>query len=602
LSRTRVTLIVILFFGTLARASAPYAAAPVDFTVSLRDARTHLIHIRMQLAPSASTERDIQLPVWNALYQIRDFAQYVRYVQAADLQGHVLPVRKLDKTTWRVSGVQPGAVVNYLMYVDVPGPYGAQASADHAFFNLAEILMYPTDGRDLAYTVTFADLPDGWKLATPLPLLVARKGQYTYTARSYDRLVDGPVDIGPLAASDFDEDGVRYHVVVDADPADYKMDQVVAMTKKLTHSELEWMADRPMTEYTFLFHFERGPGSGGMEHAYATAISVNAERLADDPLALPGVTAHEFFHLWNVKRLRPASLEPIDYTKEQYTRALWFSEGFTSTVGNYMLLRTGYFDERSYLDNLAHEIRALQLRPAHLTQSAEDSSLDTWFDKYPQYRLPDRSISYYNKGEILGVLLDLALREASGGRKSLRELFQYMNHAYADQARPFPDTQGVRQAAEAITGKDFGWFFGRYVSGLDELPYDQLFATVGLRLNRKKIIVPVVGFTAVRNFDQPPVVVHIDEGSEAERAGLEPGDQIVAVNGKTLASDLEERLAELRVGDQVKLRAVGRKGSREIKVTLGGQMQDQFSFSDVDNVTPAQRARRTAWLRGEAEP
>ncbi|HTK94192.1 MAG TPA: hypothetical protein VL382_01025, partial [Terriglobales bacterium] len=459
MSPKRFALVLILFVAAAAHAgSAPYATAPVDFTVSLRDARMHLVHVRMQIAGTTS-DRDVQLPVWNALYQIRDFAQYVRYVRASDLNGRLLAVRKLDKTTWRISGAEGGAVVDYLVYADVPGPYGAQVNNEHAFFNLAELLMYPVDGRDFAQTVTFTDIPEGWKLATPLPLLAARKNQYTYTARSYDRLVDGPVDIGPLSTADFDQDGARYHIVVDADPADYKMDQVVAMTKKLTHSEVDWMRERPFTEYTFMFHFEHGPGSGGMEHAYATAIDVSADRLADDPLALPSVTAHEFFHLWNVKRIRPASLEPIDYTREQYTRALWFSEGFTSAVGDYMLLRTGYFDERTFLENLAREIRALQLRPAHLTQSAEDSSLDTWFDKYPQYRLPDRSISYYNKGEILGVLLDLALREASGGRKSLRELFQYMNEHYAHEGRPFPDTQGVRESAEAITGKDFGWFF-----------------------------------------------------------------------------------------------------------------------------------------------
>jgi predicted metalloprotease with PDZ domain len=591
------------FILILAAAAAAHAAAPpqisVDYTVSLRDYDRHLAYVRMQLAGSAA-ERDIQLPVWNALYQIRDFAQYVRYVRAADPNGRPLVVRKMDKTTWRVFGAQDGAFVDYLVYCDLPGPYGMQVGKERAFFNLAELLMYPADSRDAAMTVSFTDLPAGWKIATPLATLDARK--HLFTARSYDRLVDGPVDLGKFEEATFDEDGARYHVVVDAEPADYKMDEVVAMAKKVTHSAITWMNERPFTEYTFLYHFPHGPGSGGMEHAYATAIDVSAERLADDPFALPSVTAHEFFHLWNVKRIRPATLEPVDYTKENYTRALWFSEGFTSTVGDYLLLRTGIMDEPTYLNLLAHQIRELQLRPAHLTQSVEDSSLDTWFDKYPQYRLPDRSISYYNKGEILGVLLDLEIRNATNGRKSLRELFQWMNEHYAHEARAFNDTQGVREAAEAITGKDFGPFFNNYVAGLQELPYDRLFATVGLRLVRRRIVIPTTGFTTVRNFDQPPVVVVVQEGSEADRAGLEQGDQIVAVNGKTLTQDLDERLAELRVGDQVKLRAVGRRGAREIKITLGGQDQDEYSFADVDNMTAAQRTRRSAWLRGEAEP
>ncbi|HSE47588.1 MAG TPA: PDZ domain-containing protein [Terriglobales bacterium] len=594
--RRQIALTLLLFAAVTAWASP---AVPVDYTVSLRDARAHLVRVRMQLAGTAA-ERDIQLPVWNALYQIRDFAQYVRYVRATDAQGRALPVRKLDKTTWRISGAEAGASVEYLVYADVSGPYSMQVNNEHAFFNLAQLLMYPVDAREAAMTVKFTDVPSGWTIATPLAVLDERS--HTYTARNYDRLVDGPVDIGKLERTSYDQDGARYHIVVDAEPGDFNMDAVVTMAKKITKSTVEWMSERPFTEYTFFYHFRHGPGSGGMEHAYSTVIDLNAERLQDSPLDLPSLTAHEFFHLWNVKRLRPASLEPIDYTREQYTRSLWFSEGFTSTVGDLMLARTGYFDERGYLGNLAQEIRTLQLRPAHRTQSVEDSSLDTWFDKYPQYRLPDRSISYYNKGEILGVLLDLALRDATNGRKSLRELFQYMNTKYAHEGRPFPDGAGVREAAEAISGKDFGWFFTRYVSGLDELPYDQMFATVGLRLNRKQITIPYVGFTTVRNFDQPPVVVLIEEGSEAQRAGLEQGDQVVAVNGRTLTGDLDARLAELRVGDTVKLRVVGRKGSRELKLTLGGHAQDEYSFSDLERVTPPQRARRTAWLRGEAEP
>ena len=592
---SRLALTLILLLASVAARAVP--AVPVDYTVSLREVGRHLLHVRIQLA-GTSKERDVQLPVWNALYQIRDFAQYVRYVHAKDSNGRALPVRKLDKTTWRISGAESGAIVDYLVYADTPGPYGMQANTQHAFINLAELLMHPVDARESPMTVTFTDLPAGWKIATPLLVLNVRNGHHTFT----DRLVDGPVDIGTFAEASFDQDGARYRIVVDADPADYKMDKIVAMAKKLTRSEIAWMGERPFTEYMFLYHFPHGPGSGGMEHAYATAIDVNADRLQDDPLALPSVTAHEFFHLWNVKRLRPASLEPIDYTKEQYTRALWFSEGVTSTVGDYMLVRTGYLDERGYLESLAREIRSLQLRPAHLTQSAEDSSLDTWFDKYPQYRLPDRSISYYNKGEILGVLLDLAVRDATGGRKSLREVLQFMNAQYAHQGRPFPDTQGVRDATEAVTHRDFAWFFEPYVAGLEELPYDRLFATVGLRLNRKRVTIPYTGFTTVKNFDQPPVVVNIEDGSEAQRSGLEQGDQIVAVNGKTLTSELDEKLSELRVGDTVKLRAVGRKGSREIKILLGGQSQDEFSFSDAAGVTPAQRARRAAWLRGEAEP
>ena len=154
-----------------------------------------------------------------------------------------------------------------------------------------------------------------------------------------------------------------------------------------------------------------------MEHAYSTAIDISANRLAENPQSLGDLTAHEFFHLWNVKRIRPQSLEPVDYTKENYTRALWFSEGVTTTAGNIIRARAGLLDDARNLKGLADEIAELQRRPAHLTQSVEESSLDAWLEKYDYYRLPARSISYYNKGYLLGVLLDLQVREASPRRR-----------------------------------------------------------------------------------------------------------------------------------------------------------------------------------------
>ncbi len=185
-----------------------------------------------------------------------------------------------------------------------------------------------------------------------------------------------------------------------------------------------------------------------MAHAYSTAIEVNAQVLTDNPLAFADVTAHEFFHLWNVKRIRPQSLEPVDYTKENYTNALWFSEGVTNTVEDYILLRAGLLDENQFLHRLAGQIEELEDRPAHLTQSAEESSLDAWLEKYQQYWAPQRSISYYNKGDLLGVMLDLAVRDASDDKASLREIFQWMNRNYAQMGKFFPDSDGVRQAAD----------------------------------------------------------------------------------------------------------------------------------------------------------
>ena len=387
--------------------------------------------------------------------------------------------------------------------------------------------MYPVDARASPVQIRFVDIHSDWRIATTL--LSGPSG--IFSADNYDRLVDSPVEIGAFHETDFNEGGGHYRVVVDADPADYDMKTIVPVLRSIVAAATTWMADLPFQTYLFIYHFPRGPAGGGMEHAYSTAIDISANRLAENPQSLGDVTAHEFFHLWNVKRIRPQSLEPIDYGKENYTTALWFSEGVTSTAGNIIRLRAGVLDDAHYLQGLANEIGELQRRPAHLTQSAEESSVDAWLEKYDYYRLPQRSISYYNKGYLLGVLLDLQMREASKGSASIRELFQWMNEKYARQRRFFLDTEGIRQAAEAVSHTDLEWFFQKYVAGRDEIPWDDFFRTVGLHLMRRTVSVADPGFVASQNFDAVPVVAAVTRGSAAEQAGLAVGDTMLEING-----------------------------------------------------------------------
>lgn len=587
----------------LALVGSAVAQSPIDYHVSLAKMREHLVHVRIHVA-GTSAERQVQLPVWNALYQVRDFAQYVRRVTARDASGHQLPIRKIDKTTWRIYHAESGAEIEYDILADQPGPYGAQLSTEHAFLNLAQLLMYPTDSRDALMTVVFTDLPPDWDVATVLPSLnpgePARMGRFS--ARNYDHLVDAPVEMGRFAQINFEEGGARYHLAIHADPADYDANAVREMARKTVSSLVSWMNDRPFGDFLFIYHFPRNGGGGGMEHAYSTAIDVPADRLREDPNALPSVTAHEFFHLWNVKRIRPRSLEPIDYLHENFTTALWFSEGFTNTVADYTLLRTGAWSEQQFLLGLSREIYRLESRPAVRIQSAEESSLDTWFDKYPQYRTPQRSIDYYNKGEILGVMLDLSMRDATQGTRSLRDLFQWMEKNYFYEARYFDDTAGVRFAVEKVTGKDFGGFFENYVSGVTPIPYDDFLRSVGLRLDRRNKIFADPGFVSARNFDQPPTVYAITPGSDAERVGLATGDSIVEINGRPTSSDLETAISGMQPGDTLRLKVRGRRGSRELKIKLGAREEQDFAIVELPQVSAAQRARRAAWLRGESQP
>ena len=583
---------VLLTWLTLAR-----SGAATNYIVSLTNPEQHLVEVQVIL-PEGAAQRELQLPVWNALYQVRDFAQYVNWVRAKDRAGHSLAVQALDKSRWQLSDAQGGAVVEYQIFLDSPGPFGAQFNSHHAFLNLAQILMYPVDARNGPMVVRFGQVPAGWHVATPL----ASMPDGGFSAESYDRLVDSPVEIGMFRESDFDEGGGHYRVIVDAESGDYDMERITSMLHKIVAAATSWMDDRPFENYMFLYHFPRGPGGGGMEHAYSTAIALNADVLAKAPEALASVTAHEFFHLWNVKRIRPQTLEPVDYTRANYTRALWFSEGCTSTAADFIQLRGGLLDEPHFEQELASGIGELERRPAHLTQSAEESSLDAWLEGDAYYRRPERSISYYNKGELLGITLDLAVREASHGQASLREVFQWMNQNYAKKGLFFPDSDGVREAAEAVSHADLGWFFAKYVSGTAEIPWNDFFRSVGLRLMEGTNNVADAGFVASRNFDGPMTVAAVVPGSDAERSGLQVGEAILEIGGKMAAQEFSEEMAQLTPGDTIALKVRARRGGeRDLKWKVGSREEKSYELKDIEKVTAEQRARRAAWLKGEAE-
>ena len=567
------------------------------YNISLTNPELHLVQVQIIL-PAGSAERDLQLPVWNALYQVRDFSQYVNWVRAKDRAGRPLAVRLVNPSRWQITGAEQGAIVEYEIFADSPAPFGAQLNSYHAFFNLAEILMYPVDARNQPMLVRFDQIPQPWQIATPLTAIADGR----FSAETYDRLVDSPVEISSFQESDFDESGAHYRVIVDAAPGDYDPEKIAVMLHKIVAAAGSWMNDRPFDSYMFIYHFPHGPAGGGMEHAYSTAISLNADALVRDPEILASATAHEFCHLWNVKRIRPQTLEPVDYTKENYTRALWFSEGCTSTAADFIQLRAGLLDEHRFEQELAADIGELQRRPAHFTQSAEQSSLDAWLEGFPYYRRPERSVSYYNKGELLGILLDLAVRETSHGQASLREVFQWMNQNYAKKGRFFADSEGVREAAEVVSHADLQSFFQKYIAGTDEIPWGDFFRVVGLRLVTGTNTVADAGFSATRNFDAPMIVTAVTPASPAELAGLEVGDTILEMNGSQPGQDSAEFVSTLAPGDSITVSLRDRHGAeRELKWKIGSREEISYDLRDAENVTRGQRAARAAWLKGEAQ-
>lgn len=359
------------------------------------------------------------------------------------------------------------------------------------------------------------------------------------------------------------------------------------------------MQDRPFDEYTFLYHFPHGPVGGGMEHSFGTAITVPEARMKENALAPISTTAHEFFHLWNVKRIRPQTMEPVDFEHEQYTRALWFCEGVTSTVSELMLVRAGLEDERGYLAHLSEEVRDFESHAARRSQSPEESSLQAWMEGHAYYRRPERSVSYYTSGELLGVLLDLRIRELTHGTKSLRDLFQFMNAQYAKQGRFYDDSRSVQEAAEKVAGASFEEFFAKYVRGTQPFPYDDYLRWVGLKLEPFTVLGSDAGFDASVNFTGLPEVTAIVPGSAVDVGGIRVGDTLASIDEREYNGDLSSYLAGHKPGETLTFRFTSRGRTTNVKVTLKPSNQTGYTLLDLPNVSAEQRAQRAAWIVGD---
>jgi predicted metalloprotease with PDZ domain len=293
--------------------------------------------------------------------------------------------------------------------------------------------------------------------------------------------------------------------------------------------------------------------------------------------------------LWNVKRIRPRALEPVDYTRENWTRSLWFAEGVTSTYESFTRVRSGMWTPQQFYNDLGGEITALQRRPARLWKSAEEASLDAWLEKYASYRRPEYSISYYNKGQLLGVLLDILIRDATDNRRSLDDVMRDLNERFAHPGKFYDEQVDLRAAVERAAGRSFEEFFRRYVSGTDELPYREVLALAGLLLTVQGQARAELGFS-LRPAESSATAIEVQRGSAAELAGLRSGDLVLSVNGEAPPRNVQRWLRDRRAGESVTLRL--RRGAEEKEISFSlGQREDQ-SFSVEENPSASEKQKR----------
>jgi len=576
---------------TSAFGPAAEPAPAIFYQIDLRERQSHIVRVTMAVA-GAAPGTEIQFPTWYALYEIRDFVKDVQELRG-ECDGRPMPLTMEDANTWRSGPDGCGQlVVRYGVYANSPAPFSSGLDEEHSFLNLAMILFYLPRERERAIRVKFI-VPEGWKVATPLEEGGA-PGEFKAT--NYDLLCDSPVEAGTFDEYDYTQRGASYRVIVHGDRSDYSPKELVESLQKITASETELMGEVPFLRYTFIFHFPPGGGGGGMEHRNGAAISVSAASVRHRGVA--GVAAHEFFHLWNVKRIRPQGLEPIDYIHGNDTRDLWFAEGVDSTYTDLVLVRSRLASRPDFYRSVARQIQELEERPARMFQSAEQSGSEAWLEKYPDYDRPERSISYYNKGELLGFLLDLGLRHATGNRHSLDDVMHRLNEDFAHRGRFFTD-EDLRNIIRGLApGFPVDAFFRDDVTGTAPLDYTTYLGYAGLRLTTKTVERSDPGFRPSQSFDEQSVqVASVETGSNADRAGLKSGDTIEKLNGKTVPGPWV--FGNSKPGESISLKVRRGRQSLNLKFEIGSRQETDYRVEEIPDAGPEQIEIRNGWLEGK---
>ncbi len=607
-------LIVALACGARAAHAQPSAAAPdIAYTVSMPAPHTHLLHVELRLRAAGGSGRnaaalpaplDLVMPVWTpGSYLVREFARHVQDFAATDAEGRALAWRKTNKDTWRVeSGAAVREVrISYRVYANELSVRTNELNDQHAFWNNAALLMYPNGHLRAPATVRVVPF-DNWKIATGLPEV---KGQAnTFRAENFDLLYDSPFDVGNLRVLTFDVRNVPHRIVIDGE-GNYDAERVRRDVQKIVEAAAALMGEIPYRDYTFLYHL-RAAGGGGLEHLNSTAIIVN--RFSFRPEAsyrgFLSVTAHEFFHAWNVKRIRPDALGPFDYTQENYTRLLWVAEGITSYYENILLRRAGLITDKEYTEGLARDIQALQRVPGRREMSVEEASFDAWIKYYRQDENSINSqVSYYDKGAILGALLDLEIRRRSNNARSLDDVLRYLYNEFYKKERNYTPAD-FQRVCEQIAGTSLDDFFRRFVRGREELDYNTAFNAAGLQLLTNPAPVQgtvpppraYFGATLQQNGDRL-TVANVPADSPAYEQGLNAGDQIVALDGmRTNLDFFNARVGEHKPGEEITLTVFRQDDLHTFHIKLGTRPDDNYRLVPVRNPTPEQERTYMNWL------
>jgi predicted metalloprotease with PDZ domain len=569
----------------------------LHYRVAMPYPESHLFEVTLQIQGWDGAVLDLKMPVWTpGSYLVREYSRHLQDFSAVGEQP--LSWSKISKNHWQIETSNVSNLsITYRIFANELTVRTNHLDSSHGYFNPAALCFYIPGFEHLSISVTIEPPDAKWQVATPLPPVAGQPN--TFVAANFDTLVDSPFEVGYHQAYTFSAAGKPHELVVWG-TGNLNADQAVKDIQKIIQVEADLFGGLPYDRYLFLLHLSSS-GYGGLEHK--TSCTLNYSRFGfrsvDKYNHFMQLVAHEFFHLWNVKRIRPKALEVFDYDGENYTPSLWFSEGTTSFYDLHIPFRAGIYDAKGFLKALSKEITRFLTTPGRQVQPLSESSFDAWIKLYRRDANSDNSqMSYYLKGEMVSLLLDLLIRAKYENGRSLDDVMRQMWHQFGKKEIGFTPAQ-LQQVIESVAEVDLSDFFHRYLDTTDELPFNDYLKPFGLQLVADEVTdKPPYWGAIVKSENGREIVKFVEAGSPAQTAGLDAGDELLAIAGFRVSADqLGDRLKDYKPGDTIEVSFFHQDELKIGAVTLSAAKPTSYQIVPIKNPSSEQEQNFKGWLK-----
>jgi predicted metalloprotease with PDZ domain len=560
-----------------------------SYRVAMPQPQTHFFEVTLQIQNWQQSQLHLEMPVWTpGSYMVREYSRHLQDFKAIDAQGNSLNSRKTAKNHWCVEG-SGDLTISYRVFANDLTVRTNHLDASHGYFNPAALLFLVPDRTHEPIQIEIVP-PANWQVTTPLP-----GNNNIFMAQNFDELVDSPFEIGQHRVYDFEVLGKPHQLAIWG-AGNIDVPKWLADITKIITVTAEIFGGLPYDQYLFLLHLSAN-GYGGLEHKNCCSLLYPRWQLqkTEQYEQFMQLVAHEFFHLWNVKRIFPQGLEKFDYNQENYTPSLWFSEGVTSYYDILMPRRAEIYGRSTLLSQMSKEISRFLTTPGRLVQPVTESSFDAWIKLYrPDANSSNSQMSYYLKGAMVALLLDLKIRALSNSEKSFDDVLIKLWQDYGQVGKGFTDRE-LESLIQNIVGVDLQDFYRDYLYSSIELPFDEYFQPFGLKIMAVDSAIPYWG-VVVKTEQGREMIKTVATGSPAAIAGIDPGDELVAINGYRVTADqLADRLASYKVFDRIKVTVFHQDQLVNYDLELAVSQPTKYELSMLPDLSPSQLYNLQCW-------